>query len=107
MREYFKENFRKEKYLDLYLVSLQRRVEVLNLLGILLDSILIQLVLLKLSDHCSLLDWACHHRVLPLKVEQCQRSVHVVAIFIPRLVVHHNYIFNVDKHDMLKGSAQH
>ena len=71
MREYPEENFKRERGLDLYLVSLQRKVKVLNLLGILLDPKLILLVLFKLSDHHNLLDWARHHQVLPSKVEQC------------------------------------
>ena len=65
-----KEIFRREKVLDLYMVNFQRRVKVSNLLGIHLDLGLIQLVLFKLFDHRGLPDWACHHRVLPSKVEQ-------------------------------------
>ena len=82
MREYLWKNFRKEKGLDLYLVSIQRRVEVLNLLEIHLDAKLISLVLLRLSDHHNLPDWARHHRVLPSEVEQCQKNVPAIANLI-------------------------
>ena len=106
MKECSEENFRREGVLALCLVSLQRRVEVLNLLGILLDLGLILLILLRLSDHHSLLDWSRHHRVLSLRIGQCQRSIPVVASFIQGLVVCHNYAFSVDRQDMSKGSVR-
>ena len=95
-----------EKVSDLYLVNLQRRVEILNLLRIHLDLRLIQLVLLKLSDYHNLPNWARHHRVLPSEVEQCQKNIPVVASFIQRLVAHHSCVFSTGRQDMLKDFAR-
>ena len=107
MRGYPRENFKKEKVLDLYLVNPKKKVKVSNLLGIHLDPGLIQLVLLILSDHRNLSNWAHHHRVQLSKVEQCQRSILAVASFIHGFVAHHSCVFSVGRQDMLKGSARH
>ena len=94
---------KRERDLVSCLVSNQKRVVVLNLLKILLDLGLILLVLHSLSNHHNLPSWVRHHRVLLLRVGQCQRGAPVVNSFIQGLVVRHKCAFSVDKSTMSIG----
>ena len=84
----------------LYLVSHQRREEVLNhlVLG------LVQSVFPSPSDLRSHLSWVHHHLVLLLKVERWQRGAHCADSSIRVIMVRHMCIFIVDRKVMSRDS---